>query len=381
MKPTSNPPPTVMVVDDTPENLMLLGDMLGSRGYRVVAFPDGSMALSAARRNPPDLILLDITMPDMDGFAVCRQFKLEPELAEVPVLFISARQETGDKLKAFAAGGVDYITKPFQFEEVQARVATHLHLRRLQLETEAYALRLEDMVSQKVAEISSSQVAMIRALAKLAESRDDDTGEHIERTRTYCRVLAEELMKNPAYQSHMGPKFAQTLFEAAALHDIGKVGISDGILLKAKSLTASEFEIMKTHVAIGAATLSEVNAQYPGSAFLEMGELIARYHHERWDGKGYMEGLSGEAIPLCARIMAVADVYDALRSKRPYKVAYPHEQTVSIILAESGTHFDPGVVEAFRKVASRLDRLFAEFTRSDSEETVHPETGIPTPLL
>jgi len=228
---------TIMVVDDTPANLKLLQEMLKTTGYRVLAFPNGKLALSAAERIPPDLILLDISMPEMDGFEVCKQLKADPALKDIPVIFISALDETVGKVKAFSAGGVDYVTKPFQFEEVHARVEVHLRLRKLQVELERHNHHLEDLVREKVAEISESQLATIVALAKLAESRDDDTGTHIERTRIFCKILSEKLRDHPRYAGSINDKFIETIYQASPLHDIGKVGIPDSILLKPSKLS------------------------------------------------------------------------------------------------------------------------------------------------
>ncbi len=350
--------PTVMLVDDTPANLRLLQEILQNKGYRVLAFLGGRMALSAALRNPPDLLLLDITMPEMDGFEVCTRLKSEEKLKDIPVIFISALNDTANIVRAFACGGVDYVTKPFQCEEVYARVGTHLRLRRLQAELARHNLYLENLVQEKVAEISESQLTTILALAKLAETRDDDTGIHIERTKNFCRVLAETMRKDPGLADIIDDAFAENLFQASPLHDIGKVGIRDEILLKPGKLAPAEFEIMKTHTLIGANTLQAVRDKYPKSVFITMGLAIARSHHEKWDGSGYPDGLTGEAIPLSARIMAVADVYDALRAKRPYKQPFPHEESCEIIRKGSGGHFDPAVVRAFCAAADEFDRIF-----------------------
>ncbi|MGE4345468.1 MAG: HD domain-containing phosphohydrolase [Geoalkalibacter sp.] len=342
-----NPTATIMVIDDTPANLKLLEQMLHGRGYRVMEFPRGDMALKAAAKNPPDLILLDIMMPEMDGFEVCRRLKADKKLKDIPVLFISALDDTESKLQAFSEGGVDYVAKPFQEAEVLARVKTHLELWRMRRELEIYSHHLEDLVREKVQEISDSQLATIVAVSKLAEYRDDETGQHIERTRTFCRMLARKLRKNRRYAQSITDAFIENIYHAAPLHDIGKVGIPDNILLKPGKLTPEEFEIMKTHTTIGANTLQAVRARYPKNAFINMGIAIARSHHEKWDGSGYPDGLSGEDIPLSARIMALADVYDALRSKRPYKEAFSREKARTIIEEGAGTHFDPVVVEAF----------------------------------
>ena len=349
--------PTIMVVDDIPDNLTVLEKMLREQGYRVVAFPRGDLALKAAARKPPDLILLDIMMPGMDGFAVCERLKADATLKEIPVLFISGLSETRDKLKAFFAGGVDYVTKPFQPEEVRVRVETHLQLRDLRVQLEKHNRRLEDLVAEKVIEISESQMATIYALAKLAERRDDETGRHIDRTRTYCKVLACNLRKSPGLAAIIDETYVDTLQKAAPLHDIGKVGIVDNILLKPGRLSPEEFEIIKTHTTIGADTLGAVRRQYPQNAFISMGIAIARSHHEKWDGSGYPDGLSGGDIPLCARIMALADVYDALRSKRPYKDAFSHEKACRIITEEAGRHFDPVIVDAFTAVAAEFAEI------------------------
>ena len=350
-------PETIMIVDDTPANLKLLTEMLQGQGCRVLALPDGAKALAAAARCPPDLILLDITMPELNGFEVCERLKAEPALKDIPVIFISALTETVDKVKAFSAGGVDYVTKPFQFEEVHARVRTHLRLRALQLELDRRNQHLERLVQEKVAEISDSQLATIVALANLAESRDDSTGAHIERTQSLCRLLATALRADPRHAGGITDAFIESIHHAAPLHDVGKVGISDAILLKPGKLTETEFEVMKTHSTIGADTLQSARRKYPRNTLLNMGIAIARSHHERWDGSGYPDGLAGEDIPLSARVMAVADVYDALRARRPYKEPFTHEEAAKVIEDGTGTHFDPALVEAFKSVAARFDEV------------------------
>lgn len=348
---------TIMIIDDTPANLKLLQEMLEQAGYRVVAFPRGSLALKAAAKHPPDLILLDIRMPEMDGFQVCSRLKKMDTLAQVPVIFISALSETQDKLKAFSLGGVDYITKPFQEQEVQARVATHIRLRALQQELERHNQKLEEMVQEKVREISESQLATIHALSELVESRDVETGGHIQRTRAYCRVLAMEMKRSSRFNGQMDKSFVENIYQAAPLHDIGKFGIPDSILLKPGKLSKKEFEEMKSHVIIGQKTLIKAREKYPGNTFLNMGIDIARSHHEKWDGSGYPDGLAGEDIPLSARIMALADVYDALRSARPYKKPFSHDDSVNIIKDGAGTHFDPDLVDIFLSIHKRFEAI------------------------
>jgi len=333
----------ILIVDDTHANLRLLTELLQKQGYDTRPAPNGKVALNFASFDPPDLILLDINMPGMDGYEVCERLKADEELKGIPVLFISALEDTIDKVKAFEIGGLDYITKPFQFEEVNARVKTHLNLRRLQL-------NLEEVVQEKIAEISASQMSTIFALAKLAESRDDDTGKHVERVQMHCKTLAENLKDHPKFEPFYTSGFIHNIYHATPLHDIGKVGIPDAILLKPSKLTDEEFEIIKTHSVIGAETLEKVQEQYPNNVFIQTGMEIARFHHERWDGSGYPHGLKGSEIPLSARIMAVSDVYDALRTERPYKAAYPHEKCINIIKEGSGTQFDPDIITSFLQI-------------------------------
>ncbi len=353
---------SILVVDDTPAILRLLTTMLESRGHRVWAFADSRQALESARRMPPDLVLLDINMPDMNGYEFCTEFKADPRLAEIPVLFMSGNTEIMDKVKAFALGGVDYLTKPFELKEIEARVATHLKIRRLQLEIEALNRSLQERVRAQVQEISDSQIATIMALAKLAESRDEATGNHLLRVQRYCQALARQLAEEGVFGDGIDDAFVENIFHASALHDIGKVGIRDSILLKPGTLTPQEFETMKTHTSLGAETLEAVLKAYPNNAFLHMGRDIARSHHERWDGSGYPDGLAGEAIPLCARIVAVADQYDALRHPRPYKPAFDAAKTYAILTEGDGRsspdHFDPQVLAAFKRIVSEFDAIF-----------------------
>ena len=342
-----------MLVDDVPDNLTLLTGMLKEKGHRVRPVPSGKLALKAIEIEPPDLILLDITMPEMDGFEVCRRLKQDVRFRDIPVIFISALTETLDKVKAFGIGGVDYVTKPFQFEEVEARVETHLKLHR-------YQAHLEELVAEQVEEISASQVSTIFALSKLAESRDNETGEHMERVQIYCRMLAEKLGQEEPYKRVIDGDFINDIFNASPLHDIGKVGIPDHVLLKPGKLTPAEFDIMKKHSPVGATTLEAVRDIYRKNVFINMGISIARYHHECWDGTGYPDGLKGEEIPLAARIMAIADVYDALRSKRCYKEAFSRDMSRKIIESGSGTKFDPVLVKAFLVLEKEFDSIGRE---------------------
>jgi putative two-component system response regulator len=340
----------ILLVDDTPANLSLLANLLKNKGFNIRAVPNGKLALKIVDIEPPDLILLDINMPEMSGYDVCKKLKADRRFSDIPIIFISALSETIDKVEAFANGGVDYITKPFQFDEVEARVRTHIKLRR-------YQESLEELVKQQVKEISDSQISTIFALSKLAESRDKDTGKHLERVQIFCRLLAEKISHEIPYKSMIGSDFIHDISNASPLHDIGKVAISDDILLKPNKLTPVEYEEMKTHTQIGAETLDNVKELYPGNSFINMGILIARSHHEHWDGSGYPDHLSGESIPLPARIMAIVDVYDAIRSKRCYKEPMSREQSLELITQESGQQFDPFLVKVFLEEEKEINTI------------------------
>lgn len=341
--------PNILIVDDTIENLNVLAGMLKTKGYIVRPVPSGKLALLAARNKKPDIILLDINMPIMDGYEVCSILKADPALKDVPVIFISALSDLEDKSKAFEAGGVDYITKPFKLEEVNMRVETHIKLYML-------TSHLQSLVNDQVEELTKSHFSIIVALAKLAQSRDDSTGTHLDRIRSYCRILAHKMSTIEKFADFMTPDMIEIISEASALHDIGKVGIPDSVLLKPGKLTAEEFEVIKGHSLIGAQTLNEVAIHDKNNAFIDIGVQIARSHHERWDGTGYPDGLKGEDIPIAARIMAVVDVYDALKSKRCYKNEFPHDECVKIINEGKGSHFDPDMVDIFNSVSAEIYR-------------------------
>jgi putative two-component system response regulator len=352
-------PCRILIVDDSPEAIEVLGSALPRHCKRQFALSgEKAIKLLDSSEELPDLILLDVMMPGMDGYEVCRHLKNDDRLKGIPVIYLSALTDTKDKVKAFEQGGVDYIEKPFKLEEVRARVETHLKLHFLQKEIEAYNNNLQQMVEEKVKEISESQIATIFALAKLAESRDNDTGDHLKRVQIFCLLLAEKLSTCSKYKDRINADFVENLQKASPLHDIGKVGIRDAILLKPGKLTPEEFEEMKQHASIGANTLKEVYQEYPSNYFIKIGIEIAQSHHEKWDGSGYPEGLSGDRIPLSARIMALVDVYDALRSKRVYKEAYSKEETHEIIIQGNGKQFDPLVVEAFLENEQEFDKVY-----------------------
>jgi putative two-component system response regulator len=347
-----------MVVDDQLANLKLIEEMLRQQGHGVRSFTRGRLALASAMLAPPDLILLDMNMPEMSGLEVCSQLKSNESLAAIPVIFLSGMSETQDKIKAFQFGGIDYLTKPFDLEEALVRIETHLKMRELQVRVENQNRDLEKLVKLQVREIAQAQMATIFALAKLAESRDGCTGKHLERVQILCKLLTTQMSMNAGYSSLINDEYVHDIFHASPLHDIGKVAIPDNILLKHGNLSRDEFAVMMTHTTVGAQTLELVLEQHPSNAFVSMGIEIARSHHERWDGGGYPSGLANHDIPLCARIMTVADCYDALRSKRCYKAPWPHEESRNLIVHSSGQQFDPDVVSAFMAVEDEFRNVW-----------------------
>ena len=345
----------VLVVDDTPENIHILMGILKEH-YTVAAAISGKRALKLAAMDPsPDLILLDIMMPEMDGYEVIARLKADQKTANIPVLFVTALTSDENEARGLQLGALDYITKPFNPAIVRARVQNHLELKR-------YRDRLEAMVQEKTAEILATRDVTIETLGILAEYRDPETGGHIKRTMNYVRLLARHLQHHPAYQAILTDTMIEDLWKSAPLHDIGKVGISDNILLKAGKLTDDEFTEMKRHTIYGRDALQFSIAKLGPTSFLHIAQEMAYTHHERWDGTGYPQGLRGEAIPVSGRLMAVADIYDALISKRVYKPAFPHATAVNIIKNDSGTGIDPVVVTAFLELEVDFCRIALDNT-------------------
>ncbi len=360
--------PTILVVDDTPDNLTLMSGLLREQ-YRVKVSNRGEKALEIASVLPqPDLILLDIMMPEMDGYEVCKQLKANPETAHIPVIFLTAKTETDDEAHGLRLGAADYLTKPVNPAILLARVSNHL-----QLKAHADFLRdknlfLEQEVRRRTQEVTQVQDVTIMVLASLAETRDSDTGNHIRRTQYYVRALAEKLRDEPQYQQLLTDEYIDILFKSAPLHDIGKVGIPDRILLKPGPFDDDEFEIMKRHTLLGRNAIEHAEAQLGIEVdFLKVAKEIAYSHQEKWDGTGYPEGLKGEDIPLCARLMALADVYDALICRRVYKEPMTHEEAVDIIKQGSGSHFDPTLVKNFEQIQREFIDIAARFADSEDE--------------
>lgn len=318
---------TILVVDDTPTNIDVLTGIL-SHSYRVKAALNGKVALKIAQsKNKPDLILLDVMMPGMDGHEVCRQLKCNIETQSIPVIFVTAMSEETDQKAGFELGAVDYITKPVNPSLVLARVKNHIALY-------DQAKHLENIVRQRTAELDRSRFEIINRLGRAAEFKDNETGMHVIRVSWYSRLLAEKIGQSD--------EWCELLYNVAPMHDIGKIGIPDHILLKPGKLDDTEWEIMKKHAEYGADIIGDHS-----SPLLAMAHEVALSHHEKWDGSGYPHNLKGEEIPLSARIVAISDVYDALTSDRPYKKAWTEEAAISHIQEQSGKHFDPALVGSF----------------------------------
>ena len=360
--------PSILVVDDTPDNLTLMSNLLRGE-YRVRVAANGEKALRIAQSDtPPHLILLDIVMPDMDGYEVCRQLKANPATEHIPVIFLTARAEVEDQRKGFAIGAADYITKPISPPIVQARVKTHLAAKAYADVLEDKAAFLEAEVERRTRELSAIQDVTIQTLASLAETRDHETGNHIRRTQFYMQLLTRQLQSHPRFRDYLTDTMCDMMFKTAPLHDIGKVGIPDRILLKPGSFLPEEFEIMKTHTTLGRDAIQAAeDALGLKVDFLSVAKEIAYSHQEKWDGSGYPQGLAGDDIPISARLMALADVYDALISRRVYKTAMPHDQAAVIIERGRGSHFDPDVVDAFLVVQHEFVAIAQKYADSDED--------------
>lgn len=319
----SNDKPRILIVDDEPANLKVMREVLGNQ-YRMSFAKSGAAALALLEKEQPKLILLDIMMPDMNGFEVCEILKSTPALSHIPIIFVTALGDESDEFKGFELGAVDYITKPISPAIVRARVKTHLSL--VQAE-----------------QLKQAHVDLVHRLGRAAEYKDTDTGEHIARMSQYSKLLALEF--------GMGEQQAELLRQAAPMHDVGKIGIPDAILLKPGRLTPDEFDHMKQHAAIGAQILANSS-----SPLLQLAHKLALEHHEKWDGSGYPNGLKGEQISVEGRIVAIADVFDALTSKRPYKEAWGVEEALEHMQAQAGKHFDPHLINLF---VNKLDAIIA----------------------
>lgn len=338
---------TILVVDDTAQNIDVLSGILKKK-YKVKAALSGEKALKIAKTSPPDMILLDIMMPNMDGYEVCEKLKQDPLTAGIPVIFITAKNETDDESKGLALGAVDFMSKPVRPAIVEARVATHLALY-------DQNKHLEHTVKQRTEELEQTQFEIIKRLGRAAEYKDNETGLHVIRMSHYAKLIAQQLGLDDAW--------VDLILKASPMHDIGKIGIPDSILQKPGKLTDEEWHTMRKHTHFGATILGEHS-----SALMRLASEIALTHHEKWDGSGYPNGLEGKAIPLSGRVVAVADVFDALTSVRPYKQAWPMDEAIQFIKDNSGSHFDPDIVAAFLAVLPQVEAIKTQY----ADEIVPP---------
>lgn len=335
---------TLLLVDDTPENIDILKGILG-REYKLKVALNGERALKIASESRPDLILLDVMMPKMDGYEVCQRLKANTATRSIPVIFVTAKNQETDESLGFEVGGVDYITKPVSPILVKARVKTQLAL--------ADQNRvLEQKVRERTAQLEDTRLEIIRRLGRAAEYRDNETGLHVIRMSHYSKIIA--------LNAGFPEEEASTLLQAAPMHDVGKIGIPDDILLKPGRLTEDEWVIMRTHPQVGA----DIIGKHP-TDLLRMARAIALTHHEKWDGSGYPRNIAGEDIPITGRIVALADVFDALTSERPYKKAWPVEKAVQVIQQDSGSHFDPNLVPIFHDSLEEILEIKEQYKETD----------------
>ena len=349
----------VLIVDDTEENVDILVEAL-SHEYEISVAMDGISAMEYIHEHQPDLILLDIIMPGMDGYEVCRKLKQDTATHEIPIIFLTALTHEQDEAKGLDLGAVDYITKPFSSRLVKARV-------RNQLELKLHRDHLEKLIQARTHELELTQEVTIESLGTLAEYRDPETGGHIKRTQNYVKLLAEHLKNHPNYRDYLDSTTIAFLYKSAPLHDIGKVGVSDNILLKPGKLTDEEFTEIKKHSIYGRDAIAVSEKRLGTKSFLQYARIMAESHHEKWDGTGYPHGQKAEEIPIPGRLMAIADVYDALISKRVYKPPFTHDKAVAIITEGKGKHFDPNMVDAFLELEDHFRQIALEYADFDEE--------------
>ncbi|MDD2925709.1 HD domain-containing phosphohydrolase [Rhodoferax sp.] len=343
---------TILVVDDEVRNIKLLETLLQVDGYVTVSAKNGRDALALAIADPPDLILLDLMMPDMDGFETTALLKADPRTQNVPVIVVSSLEDRASKLRTLQAGAEEFLTKPIDRADLKVRVRNLLRLKEYGDFLANHNRILEEQVQQRTAQLHEANRETIFTLVRAAEHKDEETGHHVRRISHFCRELARHLA--------LGAEFSEMIFLASPMHDVGKIGIPDHVLLKPGQLSEQEWVIMRTHCVLGANILSNGS-----SPCIQMGCEIALNHHERWDGSGYPQGIGGKAIPLAARIMQICDVYDALRSRRPYKQPFEHPLTVKIISQGDGRvhpgHFDPEVLSCFVQQADLFAAIYEQY--------------------
>ena len=343
----------VILVDDNPANLRIGKNVLAEK-YTVATAPSAEKMFGLLENNNPAMILLDVDMPETNGYEAIKTLKSKPETKDIPVIFLTARTESDDELEGLSLGAIDYITKPFQPPLLLKRIEVHLLVEAQRKELQYFNENLQKMVAEKTQSVIELQNALLKTMAELVECRDDITGGHIERTQKGIKILLEEIEKSGVYQEETKGWDMNLLLQSCQLHDVGKISISDNILKKPGKLTDEEFNEMKKHTSFGEQIIEKIETLAKESDFLDYAKIFAASHHEKWDGSGYPRGLKGEKIPLLGRIMAIADVYDALTSERHYKKAFSHEEAVRIITEGSGTQFDPALVDVFTRTAAQF---------------------------
>jgi putative two-component system response regulator len=343
----------VILVDDNLANLKIGNNFLEEK-YTVATAPSAAKMFSLLKNNTPAIILLDIDMPEMDGYEAIKILKSKPETKDIPVIFLTAKSESEDELEGLSLGAIDYITKPFNPALLLKRIEVHLLVEGQRKELQYFNENLQKMVEEKTQGIVDMQNALLKTMAELVECRDDITGGHIERTQRGIKILLEEIEKSGVYREETKGWDTELLLQSSQLHDVGKISINDNILKKPGNLSNEEFDEMKKHASFGEQIIERIEALTKESDFLNYAKIFAAAHHEKWDGSGYPRGLKENEIPLLGRIMAIADVYDALTSVRPYKKAFSHEEAVRIITEGSGAQFDPELVEVFTRVEEQF---------------------------
>ncbi|MEI6055413.1 MAG: two-component system response regulator [Lentisphaerota bacterium] len=347
----------ILIVDDEAKNLKLLEVLFHSMKYVLFKAFDGRTALQILNKNEIDLILLDIMMPEMDGYEVCRKIKTDETKKDIPIIMLTSLNDDESQIKGLALRAADFITKPFKFEILESRVKTQLALKKKSDELKTFNDKLKEMVKERTRELELTQEVTIECMASVAEYRDPETGHHIKRTQIYVKELAIQLKTHPKFKDYLNEDTIEMLYLSAPLHDIGKVGIPDSILLKPDKLTDEAFAVMKKHPIFGAEAIAKSEKKLTKISFLKYAKEISISHHEKWDGSGYPYGLKGDEIPIAGRLMALADVYDALISKRVYKPAFSHEKAVQLITEGRDTHFDPDVVDAFLAIENKFREI------------------------
>jgi putative two-component system response regulator len=363
---------TIFLVDDNVTNLTV-GRTALTAHYNVSTINSGERLLKMLEKSIPDLILLDIEMPDIDGYDAIKIIKSKKETENIPVIFLTAKNDVEGELEGLSLGAIDYITKPFSPPLLLKRIEVHLLVESQKSELVVqknelvkYNNTLQDMVEEKTKSVVDLQSAILKTMAELVECRDDITGGHIERTTSYLGALLDAVMVLGLYENEMESWDLKLVLQSAQLHDVGKIAVKDSILQKPGKLTDEEFEEIKKHAIFGEEVIEKIKKQTPGQAFLEHAGSFAGNHHEKWDGSGYPRGLKGEEIPLQGRLMAIADVYDALVSDRPYKKAFSHEEATGIISKGKGSHFEPALVDVFLKVSDEFNEIKNTFKHEEA---------------